>query len=116
MLQDTSAWTGVLELAVVGTAEESEADLFPMSLATVSRGSHGKRALAFRFPVLMAHFGSLTSCHKTRIVMANPDSGCMAFNNERLLPNAIVLVERGSCSFADKAANIQVCHKVCHEA
>ena len=98
----------MLELAVVGTSEETEPDLFPMSAATISRGSQGRRALAFRFPVLMAQFGSLTSCHRTKVITADPDTGCMAFRNERLLSNALVLVERGACSFADKAANIQV--------
>ena len=99
---------GVFELAVVGTHADTEAQLYPMSIATVSRGGHNRRALAFKFPVVKAHFGTLTSCHRTKVVTADPSIACGSFNNERHMSNAIVIAERGECQFSDKATNVQV--------
>jgi hypothetical protein len=92
---------------VVGTHADTEAQLYPMNLATVSRGGHNRRALAFKFPAIKAHFGTLTSCHRTKVVVADPINACGSFANERQLSNAIVIAERGICQFSDKAINAQ---------
>ena len=135
--QNISSTSGTFELAVVGTDAETESELFPsVERAVVSRSSHGRRVLKYSFPFLVAHFGGITSCSKTKVwhltergracsaclcecptalnfavgvqvVLGAPANGCGSFRNEQALANAIVIVERGGCRFTDKAMNVQ---------
>jgi hypothetical protein len=67
--QDASTTTGVFELALVGTDKDSESLLFPnVDSAVVSQSSHGRRVLKYSVPVVVAHFGGLTSCSKTKVL------------------------------------------------
>ncbi len=53
-----------------------------------------------------------TSCSLAKLVKAEPFDGCTGFTNAAAIPNSIVVVQRGGCTFVDKAMNIQVwcCH------
>ena len=58
-------------------------------------------------PFLQAMFGGQLSCAPAPLVLADPPHGCSAYTNTRALYGAIVVVERGRCTFSDKAAIAQ---------
>ena len=58
-------------------------------------------------PFLQAAFGGQLSCGAAPLVFAQPPHGCSAYTNTRALFGAIVVVERGLCTFSDKAAIAQ---------
>ena len=58
-------------------------------------------------PFLQAMFGGPTSCAAAPLVLADPPQGCAAYNNQGAAFGAIVVVERGQCTFSDKAAIAQ---------
>lgn len=92
---------------MLGTHEDTEAESFPFAIARHATGRHHRRVLAFSFPVLMAHFGTVTSCHKVKVVAGEPAHGCGAFTNAHHISNAAVVLTRGECQFADKAHNVE---------
>jgi hypothetical protein len=58
-------------------------------------------------PFLQAMFGGPMSCAAAPLVLAEPPHGCGAYANTRGALGAIVVVERGLCTFSDKAAIAQ---------
>lgn len=59
------------------------------------------------FPFLQAMFGGQTSCVSAPMVMADPPHGCAAYKNANAAFGAVLVVERGLCTFSDKAAIAQ---------
>lgn len=60
-----------------------------------------------RVPFVQGLFGRNTSCSLAKLVKAEPFDGCTGFTNAAAIPNSIVVVQRGGCTFVDKAMNIQ---------
>lgn len=58
-------------------------------------------------PFLQAMFGGQTSCTAAPLVFADPSHGCAAYKNANAAFGSIVVVERGLCTFSDKAAIAQ---------
>lgn len=59
------------------------------------------------FDIMLAQFGHGWSHNPVRIVIGNPLSGCDERGFSVNVQNSIVIVERGECSFVDKARLIQ---------
>ena len=59
------------------------------------------------FDVMLGQFGKNLVTRPTRIVMGKPSSGCDERGFSVNVQNSIVIVERGECSFVDKARLIQ---------
>lgn len=60
-----------------------------------------------RLPFRMAQFGGAPTCDLLRVVLTEPRDGCGDVQNELFLRGALAVVERGSCTFLDKAINTQ---------
>lgn len=58
-------------------------------------------------PFVRAEFGQRPSCKPLKIITASPSNACGAFSNERSMRGRYVLVDRGMCTFLDKASNVQ---------
>ena len=58
-------------------------------------------------PFLQAMFGGPMSCAAAPLVLADPPHGCAAYTNTGGAFGAIAVVERGLCTFSDKAAIAQ---------
>jgi hypothetical protein len=58
-------------------------------------------------PFLQAMFGGQTSCTTAPLVFADPSHGCAAYKNANAAFGSIMVVERGLCTFSDKAAIAQ---------
>jgi hypothetical protein len=54
------------------------------------------------------HTSALLPLYPLRIVAAEPRHACGEVQNEALLRNAVVVVERGTCSFRDKVIGLQL--------
>lgn len=60
-----------------------------------------------RLPARPAEFSAPGSCNALRVVAADPADGCGEPRNELELRGALVIVDRGMCTFQDKALNMQ---------
>ena len=56
-----------------------------------------------RFPFVRAAFGGPTKCKRAPVIAVNPQHGCSEYQDVRAMSDSFVLVERGVCSFTDKA-------------
>jgi hypothetical protein len=70
--QDSSSFTGTFHMALVGAVPGEDSSLGDAH-THVSRSSHGRSVLVYSFPVVLAHFGGLTSCTTTKV----PRSRCL---------------------------------------
>lgn len=86
------------------------------ALATAPAGIHGHAVnvdvSARGMPMvtltgMQAMFGGPIKCQKGPVVFAAPVQGCGAYSGADAVRDAILLVERGGCSFAHKAALAQ---------
>ncbi len=74
---------------MIGVDPETEAEVFPgVERAIVSQSSHGRRVLKFTIPVVLAHFGGITSCAKMKVCAvgvcgSGMEGGGGAFGNTR---------------------------------
>jgi len=56
-----------------------------------------------KVPFVRAAFGGPTKCKRAPVVAVNPEHGCSEYKDVMAMQDHFVIVERGVCSFVDKA-------------